>query len=296
MQMKQNSVVDVTKSGFSLIEIMVTVAVIAIVVGMVVPITKSQREFTNISKTNFVYQTISDGLTAYYLSKGHFPYHIRNRSVNCGDEGLAALVCKPKNDSLWDGPYTNSTLKGVTSDAWGKRIHYGIHASTSAFGCNEFTHDSCVLITKRELTRSFGGNLTAVLESGGPNNRTNEDNLTFYVHSKPLEERLREKTYPMLSAIRRDLFDQERKNPKLFEELDDIVDLKFLGTCSVDHPDRKKEITYLIKSNTPSKLKDSWGSYYLWHDQTNQFYSPGPDKLDQTCLSSTISDSDIVLQ
>ena len=100
------------QAGFSLIEIMVAITIIAIMAATVAP-----RLFGNIEKANRTkaasdIQAYGGALDIYKLDNFNYP---------TTDQGLEALVTRPGDiESTWNGPY----LKKIEKDPWGRDYQY----------------------------------------------------------------------------------------------------------------------------------------------------------------------------
>jgi general secretion pathway protein G len=99
------------KGGFTLIELMVVVIIIAALAGMVLPriLPASDEAKSNISKGDIA--NISVALKMYRLHNDTYP---------STDEGLAALRTKPASASNWRGPY----LERAPRDPWKREYKY----------------------------------------------------------------------------------------------------------------------------------------------------------------------------
>ena len=98
--------------GFTLLELLVVVAIIALLAGYVGP-----RYFGQIGKSEVtVARSQIDGLEKaldqYRLDMGHYP---------TAEQGLAALNTAPQGEARWNGPYLK---KSVPLDPWGKPYVY----------------------------------------------------------------------------------------------------------------------------------------------------------------------------
>ncbi len=109
------------QSGFTLVEILVVFAMIALMVGLVGP--KVMKALGG-AKSKTAYIQIKDfeqGLEIFKLDVGRFP----NTS-----EGLQALQAAPGGATGWNGPYMKS---GIPQDPWGKDYQYKYPAEKGGF-------------------------------------------------------------------------------------------------------------------------------------------------------------------
>jgi general secretion pathway protein G len=103
--------------GFTLIEILVVIAIISLLAGLVIANTgnifgNSQKDIAKLMVT----QTLKTPLMTYRFQVGSYP---------TTDEGLAALMVAPPNKAdRWRGPYLESTTKLPLLDPWGNPYQY----------------------------------------------------------------------------------------------------------------------------------------------------------------------------
>src|SRR6185312_10414616 len=99
--------------GFTLVELLVVITIIALIMGIVGPRVLGYLSESKAKAAKIQIESFASALDLYYLDTGRYPG---------GSEGLAALVRKPGNVTTWNGPY----LKGgqVPADPWGHPYVY----------------------------------------------------------------------------------------------------------------------------------------------------------------------------
>jgi general secretion pathway protein G len=117
------------KSGFSLIEILIAVAIIAMIVAATIGglegIFGSNQE--KIAKI-FVAQTLKTALVPYRLDVGNYPSN---------EEGLNALVKAPAGkENKWKGPYLEA--REVPADPWGNPYKYRFPGTKNVNGARGY--------------------------------------------------------------------------------------------------------------------------------------------------------------
>lgn len=98
--------------GFTLIELVVAIAIIALLAGLVAPALFSNVSDAKVAAAKADLATIGLALEAYALTSGSYPTVA---------EGLTALVSPPGDASAWRGPYLKG---GVPLDPWGAPYVY----------------------------------------------------------------------------------------------------------------------------------------------------------------------------
>lgn len=98
--------------GFTLLELLVVVVIIGLLVGYVGPMYFKQVGKSEIKAARAQIDAFGKALDQYRLDTGHYP---------TGEQGLAALVGKPADETKWDGPYLK---KNVPLDPWGSPYGY----------------------------------------------------------------------------------------------------------------------------------------------------------------------------
>jgi general secretion pathway protein G len=127
MNTLSNQIVSRRKSGFTLIEILIVIALIAILVTVTIGNLDNifggqQEKVAGI----FVNQTAKIGLTPYKLDVGNYP---------ATEEGLQALIKAPSGkESRWSGPY----LEELPVDPWQNAYQYRFPGSKNVNGARGY--------------------------------------------------------------------------------------------------------------------------------------------------------------
>lgn len=102
-----------SQGGFTLIEILVVIAIIALIMSLVGPRVLNYLGESKVKAAKIQIQSFGSALDLFNLDAGRYP---------TTGEGLAALVQSPGTIPAWNGPY----LKGgaVPNDPWGKAYVY----------------------------------------------------------------------------------------------------------------------------------------------------------------------------
>ena len=116
-------------AGFTLLELLVVVAIIGLLVGYVAPRYFGQIGKSEVATAKAQIDALEKALEQYRLDTGRYP---------ASELGLAALVTRPQNEPKWNGPYLK---KAVPLDPWGKPYVYKQPGERGDFDLVSFGRD-----------------------------------------------------------------------------------------------------------------------------------------------------------
>lgn len=117
--------------GFTLVEVMVVVVIMAILAAIIVPKIMSRPDQAKAVKARQDIASIGDALDLYRLDNGQYPTQA---------QGLQALVSKPTSGPIPSNYSSDGYLKSLPMDPWGHPYHYripGQHSSVDVFTYGE---------------------------------------------------------------------------------------------------------------------------------------------------------------
>jgi general secretion pathway protein G len=103
------------ESGFTLVEMLVVITIIGLVMGLVGPRVLSYLGDAKVKAAKLQIESFGSALDLYYLDVGSYP---------SSSEGLTALVERPANAPVWNGPYLKNA--SVPADPWGHVYVYQV--------------------------------------------------------------------------------------------------------------------------------------------------------------------------
>ena len=119
------------RAGFALMGVLVTVAVIAILAGVLGPMIFRQMMEARVQETRQQMLALEEGLLRYFDDTGQFPSEV---------EGLAALATDP-GIAGWQGPYLTGDrhfpVAEITADGFGETYAYDLNPNTNPAGTTE---------------------------------------------------------------------------------------------------------------------------------------------------------------
>ena len=99
--------------GFTLLEILIVVAILGLLIGLVAPAALRQLGGARVSVARQSVERIGSVLDLYKLDVGRYPVT---------DEGLPALIVAPAGAENWNGPYVKRNTNLI--DPWGHVFNY----------------------------------------------------------------------------------------------------------------------------------------------------------------------------
>lgn len=99
--------------GFSLVELLVVLAILALLVGLVGPRMMQQLGGAKADTAKLQIADLSAALDLYYIDVGTYP---------STEQGLQALLSAPSNADNWNGPYLKK--QRIPDDPWGESFKY----------------------------------------------------------------------------------------------------------------------------------------------------------------------------
>lgn len=98
-----------SQGGFTLVELLLVLVILALIAGLVLPSIIGQAEGAKAKSASSSISRLSMAVETYYLDTGNTP------------ERLEHLVENPGNVSGWNGPYVKATL---LKDPWGREFQF----------------------------------------------------------------------------------------------------------------------------------------------------------------------------
>jgi len=102
-----------SESGFTLLELLVVLGIIAMLAGIVGPQVMKHMGESKTKAAKVQIEDLAATLDMYKLDVGNYP---------SSDEGLKALIETPDSSKRWNGPYLRKSK--IPLDPWQQEYHY----------------------------------------------------------------------------------------------------------------------------------------------------------------------------
>lgn len=103
------------QAGFSLIEMLVAVAIVGLLIGVIGPAAMRQLQSSRVTTAEAQIVQLRSALDIFLIETGRYPTE---------QEGLEALVNNANNIPGWNGPYLRDGA--LPTDPWGGAFIYGV--------------------------------------------------------------------------------------------------------------------------------------------------------------------------
>ncbi len=109
----RKQIVNNKSNGFSLVELLVVLAILGMIIGLVGPRVMKHLGSAKSDTAKIQIEDLGATLDIFYLENGRYPN---------SQEGLSALITKPSGLDNWNGPYLKKQI--IPKDPWGNEYHY----------------------------------------------------------------------------------------------------------------------------------------------------------------------------
>ncbi|MGK5092239.1 type II secretion system protein GspG [Deltaproteobacteria bacterium TL4] len=254
---------DKFKCGFSFMEIMISLGIIGILAGTIVPLSTKMMSKLNITATQKELQRLEEGLLGYYRSYSKYP---------------------SKLELLWtdkEGPFVSGSIQDLSKDAWGEPYLY--YQGEKPY---------------EVIIRSKGQNRKIASKPEDP-----QDDLVHIVSARLIlgeqQENTKKASDVLIQAMvgRLIMFDELVKScDRFYDRLDLSNTLGIQGffknnnnlgdtrvvwrelqrKCDCDNQDNEECPAIYSENFLAIPGKDPWGHYFRWDIKKHEFYSTGP--------------------
>ena len=259
------------KTAFSLLEVMVSLGIIAVLGTASVPLVSGTIGTARISSTVKEMKILDQGLYLYYWDNGSFPTNAQN---------LTSLIEEPvPAPPNWRGPYVHASPDRISNDSWGNPYEY-IRYPDFGNSCQAL-RQNCSLIFSRGLDQQQNWQTVPLTARG--------DDLYIIVSAVRPQRAYQQETMARLTTIMHELAKNTAKDNIMisFGDLDAGRNIAEAGgnfcpkqdPLMSPHPNGQKNIDDISNLTTYHRL-DPWENRFVWHQNNNEFYSCGPNQQD----------------
>jgi general secretion pathway protein G len=113
LRKQRPSVLRHAEQGFTLVEMLVVISIIALIMSLVGPRVLNFLGESKVKAAKIQIESLASALDIYALDTGKYP---------SASDGLTALMQRPAGGTNWSGPYLKGNM--VPNDPWGKPYIY----------------------------------------------------------------------------------------------------------------------------------------------------------------------------
>ena len=117
--------------GFTLVELLVVLAILGMILGLVGPRVMKHLGGAKSDTAKLQIEDFGGALDLFYLANDRYPL---------SQEGLEALAQKPAGLDNWNGPYLKK--KKIPMDPWGNAYHYQSPGENGAYDLYSYGADN----------------------------------------------------------------------------------------------------------------------------------------------------------
>ena len=110
---RRQSVQRLAEHGFTLVEMLVVISIIALIMALVGPRVLNFLTESKVKAAKIQIESLTSALDLYVLDTGRYP---------SSSEGLEALMQSPGSVASWNGPYLKGNV--IPKDPWGRSYIY----------------------------------------------------------------------------------------------------------------------------------------------------------------------------
>ena len=119
-----------SEEGYTLLELLVVMAILALLVGLAVPQVIGYLDRAKVDAAKLQINSLSTALDLYRLDVGDYPSQ---------EQGLNALISPPADAERWNGPYL--TKVASLTDPWGNPYRYRLPGRNGAYDLSSLGAD-----------------------------------------------------------------------------------------------------------------------------------------------------------
>ena len=161
------------QAGFTLAEVLVTIAIIAIMAAVILPALNNQLSKGDTSRIASDLTNLQSGVQAFFSDVRQYPSTTDElvTGINASSTDIRGNIFQPTAISAWKGPYVS---RDVLSNTGGRA------SFTSAFSQTATSSTSFVTVTISPIRSDQFANLEGILDEGTPSSTSSSAGLVRY--------------------------------------------------------------------------------------------------------------------